>query len=189
MQQLNVWMQMSLDGYGSGPEGAFDWPVMETELQWYGIEHLGRAGAFLYGRRVFEMMAGFWPTADTLPGPAGFHHEFARIWRPKPKYVVSRTLDRADWNTTVLPGGDGLAEQIERAKAQDGGGIYCFGGPELVQELSRRGLVDVYHLFVHPVALGGGAAIFADLPGRLGFKLADAHTFDSAVVGLRYEKK
>lgn len=188
MQQLTLWMQMSLDGYGNGPGGAFDWPVLETDLQWHMIERLEKAGGFVYGRRVFEMMAGFWPTADTVPGLGEFHAEFARIWRPMPKFVVSRSLERADWNSTVLPGGDGLAEQVERVKEQDGAGLYCFGGPQLATQLAGHGLVDVYQLFVHPVVLGGGAKIFADLPARLGLALAEARTFGGGVVSLRYEK-
>ena len=186
MQELTLWMQMSLDGYASGPDGAFDWPVMKEELQRYTLEAVRDADGFVYGRRVYEIMAGFWPTADARPGKRGFHVEYAKLWREIPKFAVSRTLERADWNTTVVSGD--LAEEIGALKAQQGNGLICFGGPQLASQLIKLGLVDILQLFVHPVVVGGGAALFSGMDERIGLRLIESRSFDGAVVGLRYRR-
>src|SRR5689334_12006953 len=85
MQALTLWMQMSTDGYASGPNGAFDWPVMSTELEDYFLDGIRPMSTFVYGRKVFEMMAGFWPTAEDNPALTPYHHEYARVWKPVPK--------------------------------------------------------------------------------------------------------
>jgi dihydrofolate reductase len=184
-RRVILWMQQTVDGFFEGPNGEFDWPIVLPEMNQFFNDKARTLGAFLYGRKVFEMMAGFWPTADQhadTPQTA----EFARIWKPMPKFVFSRTLDRADWNTTVL-GGD-LVEEVSRLKEQDGGDLALFGGAEIAGEFMRLDLVDEYHLFTHPVVLGGGTALFGRLERRLPVRLVEATTFDPGVVLLRHER-
>jgi dihydrofolate reductase len=174
---LTLWMQMSLDGYAASPGGALDWPVVEEELHGHFVAELRQADAFHYGRKVFEMMAAFWPTADEIPGATHNQAEYARIWRPMPKRVYSKTLaGDADpgWNATV-------ASEIGPA---DGRNV-LFGGPEIASRFIAEGLIDEYRLFVHPVALGDGAPLFLD---RTKLTLVSARTFDSKVVALHYER-
>lgn len=102
MTTLTLRMQMPLDGNIEGPGGALDWPVVNEELQGAFTDELRRTDAFVYGRQIFEMMASFWPTADAQSGPSAFHADVARIWKEKPKAVFSRTLARAEWNTTIV---------------------------------------------------------------------------------------
>lgn len=172
---ITLWMQVSLDGYAAGPGGALDWPVVDEELHGHFVAELRQADAFHYGRKVFEMMAAFWPTADEMPGATHNQAEYARIWRPMPKRVYSRTLDGdPGWNATVAP----------EIRPADGHNV-LFGGPEIAARFIEQGLIDEYRLFIHPVALGGGAPLFAD---RSNLKLVSARTFDSAVVAVRYER-
>ena len=95
-------MSLSLDGFIEGPGRELDWHMVDDELHSHFNEQLSAMGAFLNGRVTYELMAGFWPTADTDPSSTGPMVEFARLWRDMPKIVFSRTLDRADWNTTVV---------------------------------------------------------------------------------------
>ena len=156
-----VWMQASLDGRTNGPEGEFDWPVIGDELHSHFVTTLADAGMFCYGRRVFDMMASFWPIADELPDSTPNQAAYARIWRPMPKVVLSRTLESADWNTTVVDRVDEFSEAVRSAA----GDVYVFGGAETVAALAERDLVDEYHVFVHPMVLGGGGpAVPAGLP-------------------------
>ena len=155
-----VWMQASLDGRTSGPDGEFDWPVIGDELHTHFVTTLAGAGAFCYGRRVFEMMASFWPIA-TLPDSTPNQAAYARIWRPMPKLVVSHARD-AEWNSTVVADVERFPELVQAAA----GDVYVFGGAETVAAFAERDLVDEYHVFVHPVVLGGGAPLFA--PRRSG---------------------
>ncbi len=110
MRKIILMMSVSLDGFIEGPDRELDWHMVDDELHSHFNEQLSAMGAFLNGRVTYELMAGFWPTADTDPSSTGPMVEFARIWRDMPKIVFSRTLERADWNTTVVR--DLVAEEV-----------------------------------------------------------------------------
>src|SRR5713101_1030954 len=121
MRKIILMMSVSLDGFIEGPNRELDWHRVDDELHGHFNEQLSAMGAFLSGRVTYELMAGFWPTADTDPSSTRPMVEFARIWRDMPKIVFSRTLERADWNTTVVR--DVVADQIMELKAQPGGDL------------------------------------------------------------------
>jgi len=101
MRKIVLMLSVSLDGYFEGPNGELDWQLVDDELHEHFNEVLGAMRGFLSGRVTYELMAGFWPTADEDPTSTKPMVEFARIWRDMPKIVFSRTLRRADWNTEV----------------------------------------------------------------------------------------
>ena len=183
MRKVILWMQQTVDGYMEGPDGEFDWPIVLPEMNAYFNEKARGLGGFLYGRRVFEMMAGFWPTADVNPDTPETA-EYATIWRPMPKYVFSKTLTSAEWNTTVLRDVD----EVSALKAQDGDDLALFGGADIAAAFMRRDLIDEYHLFTHPVVLGRGKPLFSPLEQRLPVRLVEAQTFEPGVVLLRHER-
>jgi dihydrofolate reductase len=187
MRKLSLWMQITLDGYTEGKNGEFDWPIVEPELHQYFLDELSQAGMFVYGRRVWEGMAAYWPTADADPNANPFQAGYARLWRPMPKLVLSRTLIDADWNTTILA--DNIATTIEALKCQPGGDIFCFGGSTAAATLIDLDLIDEYRLNVHPVVLGAGSPLFPSQERRDALRLVSARTFDDAVVHLRYERR
>ncbi len=185
MRRVILWMQQTVDGYAEGPNGEFDWPVVLPEMNRFFNARARELGGFLYGRKVFQMMAGFWPTADVEPATPETG-EFARIWRPMPKFVFSSTLETTEWNTTVLRGP--VAEEVARLKKQDGGDLALFGGAEIASAFLREDLVDEFHIFTHPVVLGGGTRLFAPLASRLPVRLVETTTFDPGVVLMRHER-
>jgi dihydrofolate reductase len=185
MRKVSLWMQMSLDGYTEGPNGEFDWPVVNEELHGYFVDELRAMGAFLYGRKVYEGMVAFWPTADTNPSSTPLQAEYARLWKPMPKIVFSKTLDHVEWNTTVVS--ENVADEVARLKQQPGKDLVLFGGADIASTFMRLGLIDEYRLFVHPVALGGGTPLFPGTDERVKLTLVEARTFDAAVVHLRYQ--
>jgi dihydrofolate reductase len=182
--KIVVWMQMSLDGRVQGPNGEFDWPLIGDELHTHFVDTLREAGMFLYGRRVYEMMAGYWPTADRDPRSTPNQVAYSKIWKPMPKLVFSRSLSTAAWNATVVDD----VERVRDHAAPAAGDLYLFGGAEVVSEFTRRDLVDEYRIFVHPVLLGGGTPLFASVPERHGMSLVGTRTFDGTVVGLHYAR-
>jgi dihydrofolate reductase len=184
MGDIVVWMQSSLDGRTHGPHGEFDWPVVEEELNTFFVEELRSAAMFLYGRTVYDMMAGFWPTADEDPAGRANQIAYAKIWKPMPKLVFSTTLTDPAWSTTVL---DAVDERVVRYRDAAEGTLYLFGGSRTVGEFARRDLVDEYQIFVHPVTLGAGAPLFS-APDRQRFALVRSAVFDGAVVSLRYRR-
>jgi dihydrofolate reductase len=183
MREIVYFVHTSLDGCVEGPNGEFDWPVMGPELSGYSRELSARCGEFAYGRKVWDMMSGFWPNAESISDDP---HDiaFAPVWRETPKVVFSRTLEKADWNTRVV-GGD-LGATVASLKAEQGKDLLLMGGAELAAELTARGLIDEYQVFVHPVVLGGTKRPFAAGTERLGLRLVEARTFDERAVLLRY---
>jgi dihydrofolate reductase len=182
--KIIVWMQSSLDGFTAGPNGEFDWPVIGDEIHTHFVTTLRDAGLFVYGRTVFEMMAGYWPVADTLPDATANTVAYSQIWKPMPKVVVSGTLTGADWNATVVADPAGVRELADAAD----GDSFVFGGSRTVAALAQADLVDEYQIFVHPVVLGGGTPLFPPLTDRQAMTLLESRTFDGRVAGLRFAR-
>ncbi|GAA4548149.1 dihydrofolate reductase family protein [Amycolatopsis samaneae] len=178
-----VSMSVSLDGFMEGPDRDIGWHRVDEELHTHFNDHLRTMGAFLDGRVTYELMAGYWPTADTAPGCTAPEAEFAAIWRDMPKYVYSRTLARADWNTTVVR--EVVADEVRALKERTSGDL-ALGGAELTATFRRLGLVDEYRVYVNPLLLGRGKPLFAASDTGDELELAETRAFGNGVVLLRY---
>lgn len=185
MRKIVYAMSMSLDGFMEGPEREIDWHLVDDELHHHFNERLGAMGAFLEGRVSHQLMEEYWPTADVDPANAGPVAEFARIWRDMPKYVYSRTLERADWNATVVR--EVVVDEVMALKAQLGGDL-ALGGAGLAASFMALDLIDEYCVYVHPVLIGGGKPLFPPSDSRTGLRFAGTRTFGNGVVQLRYER-
>jgi dihydrofolate reductase len=185
VRKVIYFVHASLDGFIDGPNGEFDWAAMGPELSAYSFGLNDRSDTFLYGRPVWDMMAGFWPHAESMSDD---EHDlaFAPIWREKAKVVFSRTLEKADWNTRVIS--ENIAEEVAALKSQPGGDLLLMGGSTLAAALTAFGLIDEYHVVVHPVVLGGGKPLFRTPKDRINLRLVESRTFDSRSVLLRYER-
>jgi len=184
MRKIVVMMSVSVDGFMEGPNREIDWHLVDEELHQHFNDELATMGAFLDGRVTYELMAAYWPTADRDPASTAPEVEFARIWRDMPKLVFSTTLERADWNTTIVREVD--PEAIAALKAQPGGDLVV-GGADLAAAFRRLDLVDEYRLYVHPVVLGRGKPLFAPEDTRIGLRLVGTRIFGNGVVLLRYQ--
>jgi dihydrofolate reductase len=168
---------ITLDGVIEAPRWTMDFgfdPGMGEAIG--GI--MGSSQGLLLGRRTYEEFAPAWSgrTADQDPG-APFMNE-------TPKYVVSSTLESADWQpSTVL--GAYSADAIRELKGRVEGSLYVSGSGTLVRAMLADGLVDQLHLFVYPVALGSGQRLFAD-GAEVKFALGGSDTYDNGVVHLDY---
>ncbi len=111
--------------------------------------------------------------------------EFAGIWRDMPKIVYSRTLERADWNTTIVR--DVVVEEIMALKAQPGGDL-SLGGADLTAAFMQHDLIDEYRIYVHPILIGRGKPLFPASDAKINLQLAETRTFGNGVVLLRYER-
>jgi dihydrofolate reductase len=185
MRKIILMMSVSIDGFIEGPNRELDWHLVDDEVHSHFNEQLRGMGAFLNGRVTHELMARFWPTADTDPSSTGPMVEFARIWRDMPKIVFSRTLERADWNTTVVREVD--VEEIQALKAQPGGDL-VLGGADLAAAFMRHDLIDEYRLYIHPIVLGQGKPLFQPSDARINLRLVEVRTFGNGVVLLRYQR-
>lgn len=184
MRKIIYYVHVSVDGYVEGPNGEFDWAELGPELADHAMSLNERVDTFMYGRAVWDMMSSYWPTAQENSDDE-HDQAFAQIWLRTPKVVVSRTLEKADWNTEVIDGGD-LAGKITELKSRPGNDMLLNGGAGLGAELTRLGLVDEFHVVVHPVVLTGGKALFGAVDGPADLRLVESRTFDSRTVLLRY---
>ncbi len=186
MGRLIYSMSVSLDGFVETPSRSLDWVHVDEELHALFNDEAREMSTFLYGRRMYELMAGYWPTAESDPSATPTMIEFARIWKDKPKIVFSRTLDRVDWNSRLVR--DDAAGEVARLKAEPGFDMDV-GGPTTAAPLIRLGLIDEYRLFINPVILGAGTPFFPRLEDRTGLTLLETRTFDAGVVYLRYGRE
>jgi dihydrofolate reductase len=190
MRKLTVSEFVSLDGVMQAPGGADE----DTEG---GFRHGGwqmgyfddvagerigasmaQTGAFLLGRRTYEIFASYWPTqSDDDP--------FAKIVNGLPKYVASTTLgEPLAWQNSTLLQGD-VAKAVAELKEGEGGNVVVLGSGGLVQTLYENDLVDEYALMIHPIVLGSGKKLFREVP-RKPLKLADSVTTSTGVVMATY---
>ncbi len=168
-----------------GRPHSLEWVLIDGELHQYINDQQAGIGAFLYGRRMYENMSTYWPTAGAGPSLPGYVREWAHLWKAMPKIVFSRTLEKVAWNSRLVR--DNAAEEVKKLKAQPGKDL-SVGGANLAATFVRLDLIDEYQLFVQPVVLGGGTPFFPALDSPLNLKLVETHTFSSGVVLLRYRR-
>ncbi|MFV0127073.1 dihydrofolate reductase family protein [Streptomyces sp. HMX112] len=176
-------MGVSLDGYIAGPDDDFTWTAPDEEVFRFVTDEIRTIGVHLLGRRLYETML-YWETADQDPSLDDAMLEWAAIWKPLPKVVFSTTLSTVRGNARLAPGG--LAEEIERLRAEPGEGDIAIGGAALAAEAAALGLIDEYRARVHPVLVGGGIPFFPQRERRVDLELVETRTFGSGVVHLRY---
>jgi dihydrofolate reductase len=156
----------------------------DEELHRHAAENLAQAGALLFGRVTYEMMeAAFRPPAQTGARP-DWMEPFARTIDAARKYVVSRTMDRVDWNAELVRGD--LGKAVQQLKRESGKGLLV-GGVKLPLALAELGLIDEY--LVQPRLAGHGPTLFAGLSKRIDLKLVSRLEFGSGVVAMRYEPR
>lgn len=180
--KIVVSVQSSIDGRVAAADDVLDWLQVRDELHAHFVEVHRAAGAFVYGRTTYDGMAAYWPTAGAEADP--FLVAYSKVWTAMPKVVVSRTLESAGWDTTVVRDLDALTAYQKRAD----GDLYVIGSPRLISALAERDLIDVFEIYVHPVVLGAGRSLVENAAARRGFTLVSARTFDGNVVKLRYER-
>lgn len=178
-------MGVSLDGFIEAPDGSIGWTNPDEELHQYFNDLESSIGMHLYGRRLYENMAAFWPTADADPAATRQVAEYARIWRPKPKAVFSTSLHDVGWNARLFR--EVVPEEVERLKQETDKDL-SLGGPGLARSFLRLGLIDEFQLFIHPILLGGGKPMFGPFSGPVKLRLADNRTFGNGVVLLHYRR-
>jgi len=181
---------LSLDGVSQGPgspdedtsdgftQGGWFVPHLDEAFDRVAATWLGRADAFLFGRRTYENFARDWPEMTDHPN--------ARILNGSPKYVASQTLTKAEWEPTTILSGD-IPAQVAELKRQPGRELQIHGSAELGQSLLAAGLVDELRLAIAPVVVGSGRRLFphGGTPARL--RLLHAETTPSGIAVHVYE--
>ena len=169
----------SLDGYVADEAGTFDWAVPDEEVHAFVNDLEREVGTYLYGRRLYDVMAGWETAASESP----LLRDFAEIWRAAEKVVYSRTLPEVTSSKTRIERvfEPDAVRRMKQAAERD----ITVGGPSLAAQAIRAGLVDELHLFLTPILVGGGTpSLPADV--RVKLELLDERRFGNGVVHLRY---
>ena len=188
MRKLKLQVQMTVDGYIAGPNGEMDFAVWnwDDKLKQY-VNHITEpVDCIILGRKLAQGFIPHWATVAGNPD----HPEFTagKKYTDTHKVVFTKTLDKSEWNNTVLARGN-LVDEITKLKQQDGKDIIAYGGATFVSALIQKGLIDEFHLFINPTALGNGMTIFKELDGKQELALARATSFACGIVVLTYAPK
>lgn len=184
MRTLTVFNNITLDGYFTGPNNDFSWAhgaAPDPEFDAYVAGNATGGGELLFGRKTYEMMAGYWPS----PMARDSDPIVAERMNALPKVVFSRTLAKAAWNNTRLVKGDLLAA-VRKMKAEPGDGMVVLGSGSIVAQLAGAGLVDEYQIVILSVVLGAGRTMFDGVQGPLGLALRGSRAFPGGKVLLTY---
>jgi dihydrofolate reductase len=194
MRKLTMKMSMSVDGFVGGPNGENDWVFKSSteESRAWAVGRTWEAGLIIMGRKSFESMASYWPTA-TGPFAAPMNEIPKAVFTKKgfkgvdPVHTTTAEQARASasWAEARVFAGD-LAEGIRELKSEPGKPIVAIGGARFMRSLIATGLIDEYHLATHPVVLGEGLTIFNGVARPLDLKLVDVKSFPGGIVGRTY---
>jgi len=182
MRPLRYAINVTLDGCYDHRAG-----IADEELHRHAAENIARADALLFGRVIYQMMEDAWRE----PARTGVRPDWMEPWMlpfaqtidAAKKYVVSRTLDRVDWNAELVRGD--LEKTVRQLKQEPGNGLFL-GGVKLAQALAEMELIDEYEFIVHPRVTGHGPTLFAGLSKPLDLKLVSRVEFKSGAVAMRY---
>lgn len=177
MRKLISGLFISLDGVVESPD-QWQFDVFDADFGQAMVEHLAAEDTVLMGRVTYQEWAPYWPTSKDEP--------YASHINSVPKFVVSDSLSRADWNNSRLVRGAELAQVVAQLKARPGGNIGVTGSPTLVRSLLRQNMLDELTLMIHPVVAGRGKKLFEEGAQLQRMKLAQCKTTASGVVFATY---
>lgn len=177
-------MHISINGMVAGPNGEMDWITTDDGVFDLVGNLTNHADAAIYGRRTYEMMEAYWPTADKKAEATRHDKKHAEWYRNARKIILSKSMKyRRISNTRFVS--ENIAAEITRIKNDDGGDILLFGSPSAARELMNGNLIDDYWLFVYPVVIGDGIALFSE-ELKINLTLVETKLFTSGIVGLHY---
>ena len=184
MGRLIYLMNVSLDGFVETPDHSLDWGTVDDELHSWFADRERETEVDLYGRRLWELMAAYWPTAESDPNATEAMRAFARSWNATQKVVFSNELESVGHGARLVRGDVG--EELVKLRKEFSGDMEV-GGPSLAAQFIERGLVDAYRLVIHPVILGAGTPYFPPLSSRINLRHTESRTFASGVHYIAYE--
>ena len=186
MRKIISLMHVSLDGFVASPNGELDWVKLDDELFGHVEKRVSKTDSAMYGRKTFELMESYWPTAADRPNASRHDIEHSRWYQKAHKIVLSATMKGTHPNTTVIS--DHLTERINELKQKPGDEILVFGSPTATHSLVQLNLLDGFWLFLNPVVLGKGTPLFGNRGEKLDLKLLpETRRFANGVITLNYD--
>ncbi len=185
MTNLILFQHISLDGYAASSDGNLDWVHIDNEMFERVGKRIDETDTAVYGRRTYEMMQAYWPTAADQPNATAHDIKHSAWYKKAHKIVLSRTMKSADDPLCRVVNND-FVKDIRKFKEQTAGDTLIFGSPTAGHALIDAELVDGYWFFLNPVLLGSGIPVFTNAKHQTKLTLTGSHTFASGVTELRY---
>lgn len=186
MKKLIVTDWISLDGFIAGPDGEIDFLRVDEDMSRYELGLVEGTDSLMFGRKTYQDFANHWPKVPEMADADDFNKAYAAKVNPLGKIVFSRTLSTPLWNDTRFFG-EITRESVAEAKAGDGT-MVMYGSASVAGQISALGMVDEYHLLMHPVVLGSGVRLLDKVGTRTELKLGRLETFGSGVVLMVYRR-
>jgi dihydrofolate reductase len=158
------------------PHGGWQFKYNHPETGQYKVDELASVDALMLGRMTYDVFVGYWPYQTG----GGFADRINRL----PKYIVSRSLQKTDWNNSHIL--RDVAKDVAALKKTEGGDILVYGSATLVKALLHHDLIDELRLMLFPVSIGGGLRLFDDNQELKKFELKHSRTIDNGVLILEY---
>lgn len=183
MGKLSTYNFITLNGFFKGPGEDISWAKKgEKEEEEFAAENLSAGNILLFGRKTYELMAGYWPTEMAHKNDP----IVATGMNESEKIVFSRTLKKADWNNTRVIS-DNIVEEVKKLKQDPGKNMTILGSGSIIKLFAEKGLIDEFEIMVHPVAIGDGTPLLNDLSQKLDLQLTVTKSFKTGVVLLCYK--
>jgi dihydrofolate reductase len=192
MREVILAMQMTLDGFSTGPNGEMDWlPPFDNEELWRDLHRemwsqLADVDTFLLGRKTYQIWEQYWPAAGKNPSLTESDRKFSAFADQTQKVVFSTTLEKVTWPNSNLIRED-IVKEVLKMKQLPGKNMLLAGGAGLAQTFTKLGLIDEYQITVHPVILGRGQLLLKDLNVLRRLNLKGTKNYRNGAVGLYYE--
>jgi len=188
MRKLKLQVQISVDGFIAGPNGEMDWMTWnwDDKIKNYVTELTDSSDTILLGRKMAGGFVAHWTSVVSNPDDPSY--PFAKKMVDTLKVVFTKTLEKSEWENTVIAKGN-LADEIKKLKSQQGKDIIVYGGAEFDSSLIKEKLIDELHLFMNPAVIGNGLTIFKNISDKQNLQLIKATPFDCGIVVLHYQPK
>lgn len=188
MGNLTLFMHVSLDGFAAGLNGQMDWIHVDDEIFDYGAERIYKTDIALYGRKTYQLMESYWPTAADQPNPTKHIIEHSKWYKKIKKVVLSKTLAENNLTNTYIIS-ENWVDEIIKLKQSTEKEILIFGSPSAGHSLISENLIDSYWFNVNPIIIGKGIPVFTNNNIQTNLSLTTSKIFSSGVVCLYYTKK
>lgn len=187
MRKLKLQVQITIDGYIAGPNGEMDWIEWnwDDEIKQYVNNITQPVESIILGRKLAEGFIPHWANVAANPDDPEFLS--GKKYTDTHKVVFTKTLNKSKWDNTVLATGK-IVDEVHKLKNQGSGDIIAYGGSTFASSLIKHGLIDEFHLFINPVAIGNGMAIFKERESKQDFVLETSHAFPCGIVLVKYRK-
>ena len=181
MRKLKLQVQITIDGFISGQNGEMNWMCFpwSEDIKNYVTEITEPVTTIILGRKLAEGFIPHWENVAKNPNDPEF--EGGVKYSNTPKIVFTKTIEKSIWNNTEVANGE-LIEEITKLKNQSGKDIIVYGGGTFVTALINASLIDEFHLFINPTAIGNGMTIFRGLNHNQNLKLKDNKQFECGIV-------